>query len=151
VFGGDLPWSLVGVGAVLGIVVIAIDRRLQRAGKHFRIHVLAFALGVYLPLKLSAAILAGGLIHVIGEKSVGTHVESENHAGLLGAAGLVTGEALMGIALAIPVALSGIWPSLSADPFMLFDTPPAGGWPGLVILGMVGLWLYRRATGLRRQ
>lgn len=151
VFGGDLPWSLVGVGAVLGIVVIAIDRRLQRAGKHFRIHVLAFALGVYLPLKLSAAILAGGLIHVIGEKSVGTHVESENHAGLLGAAGLVTGEALMGIALAIPVALSGIWPSLSADPFMLFETPPAGGWPGLVILGMVGLWLYRRATGLRRQ
>jgi putative OPT family oligopeptide transporter len=147
VFGGDLPWDLVGLGAVVAVLVIAIDQRLHRAGKGFRIHVLAFALGLYLPLKLSAAILAGGVIQALAHKYKQADIEGGNHAGILCAAGLVTGEALMGIAIAIPVALSGMWPSLSADPFVLFATPPAGGWPGLVVLVMVSLWLYHCSTG----
>src|SRR3989442_1039371 len=66
--------------------------------------------------------------------------------GLLFAAGLVTGEALMGILLAVPIALSGLWPTLGADPFQLFETPPLGGWPGLVVLAAVAVLLHRTAT-----
>ncbi|MDR4474119.1 MAG: oligopeptide transporter, OPT family, partial [Nitrospira sp.] len=65
--------------------------------------------------------------------------------GLLCAAGLVTGEALVGILLALPIALSSVWPSLSGDPFQLFAAPPWGGWPGLLALALVGLVLLRSA------
>jgi hypothetical protein len=63
------------------------------------------------------------------------------------AAGLVTGEAIMGIVLAVPVALSSQWPSIRADPFQLYETPPLGGWPGLVALGAVAAILYRSSIG----
>ena len=62
--------------------------------------------------------------------------------GLLFAAGLITGEALMGIMLAAPIALAALWPGLSPDPFTLFDSPPLGGWPGLLVVAMVGWILY---------
>jgi hypothetical protein len=63
---------------------------------------------------------------------------------------LITGEALMGIMLAIPIALSALWPGVSSDPFTVFDSPPLGGWPGLFIVVLVGWALYWIATGPRR-
>jgi len=145
VFGGSLPWHLVGVGMVLGMLVIGLDLRQARRGAVLRFPVLAVALGMYLPLKLSATILFGGLlaeyVRVAGKSS---DVPTEDR-GLLCAAGLVTGEALVGILLALPIALSSIWPSLSGDPFQLFADPPLGGWPGLAALIVVGLLLVRAA------
>lgn len=52
----------------------------------------------------------------------------------------------MGIMLAIPITLGLVWTSLDPDPFTLFDHPPLGGWPGLVVTGLVGLLLYRIAS-----
>jgi hypothetical protein len=49
--------------------------------------------------------------------------------------------------LAVPVALSSQWPSIRADPFQLYETPPLGGWPGLVALGAVAAFLYRSSIG----
>ncbi len=142
IFGAGLPWSLVGLGAVIGILVILLDRRQEIHGSDFRLPVLAVALGIYLPLKLSAAICVGGVISAFaGKATVGS--EEPSRRGLLFAAGLITGEALMGIMLAIPIALAALWPGLSPDPFTLFDSPPLGGWPGLVIVAMVGMALYR--------
>lgn len=145
VFGGSLPWHLVGVGMVLGVVVIGLDMRQARRNAALRFPVLAVALGMYLPLKLAATILFGGLlaeyVRVAGKSS---DVPTEDR-GLLCAAGLVTGEALVGILLALPIALSSIWPSLSGDPFQLFADPPLGGWPGLAALIVVGLLLVRAA------
>jgi len=51
----------------------------------------------------------------------------------------------MGILLAVPIALSGIWPALGADPLKLFDAPPLGAWPGGVAVAVVGILLYRTA------
>jgi hypothetical protein len=62
---------------------------------------------------------------------------------------LITGEALMGILLAVPIALSGLWPSMNADPFKLFEIPPLGGWPGLVVVGGIAVMLYRIASSSR--
>ena len=147
VFGGDLPWGMVALGALIALFVIAWDRRLQRTGNAFRIPVLAFALGLYLPLKLSGAILIGGLVAGLVQKREGhARKQKGGQAGLLCAAGLVTGEALVGIALAIPVALSGLWPTLSPDPLMVFEVAPWGGWPGLMVLSAVTLWLYLHAA-----
>ena len=145
VFGGSLPWHLVGVGMVLGMLVIGLDMRQARRNAALRFPVLAVALGMYLPLKLSATILFGGLLaEYVRAAGKFSDVPTEDR-GLLCAAGLVTGEALVGILLALPIALSSIWPSLSGDPFQLFADPPLGGWPGLAALIVVGLLLGRVA------
>ena len=147
VFGAGLPWDLVAFGAGIGVIIIGLDRRQQVLRKPMRFPVLAVALGMYLPLKLSAAVMAGGLIaEAVRRTRVGADGGSEQH-GILCAAGLVTGEALMGIGLAVPIALSSAWPSIAADPFMLFAAPPLGAWPGMVVFAAVAWWLYRAAKG----
>jgi putative OPT family oligopeptide transporter len=148
-FGAGLPWPLVGLGAAIGVGIILVDRRLERRGGEFRLPVLAVALGIYLPLKLSAAICAGGVIAEFARNRVGQGHEPSRR-GLLFAAGLITGEALMGILLALPIALVALWPAFNADPFTLFDRPPLGGWPGLITVILVGAALYRVATGSPR-
>jgi uncharacterized oligopeptide transporter (OPT) family protein len=138
------------LGMAIGILVILADRRQETRGSDFRLPVLAVALGIYLPLKLSAAICVGGVISAFVRKAA-VGGDEPSRQGLLFAAGLITGEALMGIMLAIPIALAALWPSLSPDPFTLFDSPPLGGWPGLVIVAIVGLAMYRIARGSTRK
>jgi putative OPT family oligopeptide transporter len=146
VFGEGLPWDMVAMGVGVGVVAILFDRRQETRGSAFRVPVLAVALGIYLPLKLSAAILAGGIVGEIARRGSEGSTGRAARRGLLGAAGLVTGEALMGILLAVPIAVSGIWPGLDADPIKLFEAPPLGGWPGLAALTAVAAWLYRTET-----
>jgi len=149
VFGAGLPWPLVGLGAVIGVLVILADRRQEMRGSAFRLPVLAVALGIYLPLKLSAAICVGGLISAFARRTA-REGDEPSQRGLLFAAGLITGEALMGILLAVPIALAALWPALSPDPFTIFGSPPLGGWPGLLIVALVGWALYRIVIGLPR-
>ena len=148
VFGGNVPWHLIALGAAIGIAVIAVDQRLAGRNSLFRLPALAVALGMYLPLKLSVTICLGGLLAELSRRRSGNRslLSVENEAGLLIAAGLVTGEALMGIVLALPVALSSQWPSIGSDPFQLYDRPPLGGWPGLLALAAIALFLYRRGA-----
>lgn len=145
VFGGDLPWTLITFGALLGIGVIVFDRRQELHGRTFRLPVLAVALGIYLPFKLSASIFGGGLIAALVQRKIRSIDEIVPRKGLLVAAGLITGEALMGIVLAVPLGLNAMWPSVHSDPFRLFDNPPLDGWPGVVVVGVTAFWLYRVA------
>lgn len=145
VFGKGLPWHLVGLGAAIGVATIWVDRVQEARGAALRFPVLAVALGFYLPLKLSAAILMGGLIAELARSRTLLSGKAPGNGGLLFAAGLVTGEALMGIVLALPLALVSFWPALGADPLRLFDAPPLGPWPGVVVIGGVTALLYRAA------
>ena len=148
VFGAGLPWPLVGLGALIGGLVILADRTFEQRGGEFRLPVLAVALGIYLPLKLSATIVLGGVIAALATRMAATGEPARR--GLLFAAGLITGEALMGIFLAIPIALGALWSGLSPDPLMLFEVPPLGGWPGLAAVVVVGWALYRIASASSR-
>ena len=146
VFGEGLPWSLVGMGAMIGVGVILLDHRLATRDATFRMPVLAVALGIYLPLKLSAAIFVGGLIAEFARRGASGPDSRGARQGLLFAAGLVTGEALMGILLALPIALNALWPSLNSDPLKLFDSPPLGAWPGVIAVALTAWFLYHAAT-----
>ena len=148
VFGAGLPWPLVGLGMMIGIIVILADRRLEARNSTFRLPVLGVALGIYLPLKLSATIFLGGLIAVLSNAAVEQR-DQPSRSGLLFAAGLITGEALMGILLAIPIALGAFWPGISSDPFTVFEKPPIGGWPGVLVVMLVGWLLYQTAQTAR--
>jgi putative OPT family oligopeptide transporter len=111
VFAGGLPWNIIAIGAVIAVVVIAIDAVLQSRNSKFRIPVMAFAVGVYLPFDLNVPILLGGIIALFVQRHLDkTKASPERRGevermGLLAAAGFITGEALLGIGLAVPVAV----------------------------------------------
>jgi uncharacterized oligopeptide transporter (OPT) family protein len=141
---------------VVAVVIIAVDLVLEARGAKFRTPVLAVAVGIYLPLELSVPILLGGLVSLAAHRyhvrraSLPEVKSAGERNGLLLAAGLITGEAMLGILLAIPLAIwegenriaesFGGWTGLE-DPLW---------WPGLVLLGFVVAVLYRIARGPRR-
>lgn len=145
IFGGQLPWTTIGIGALIGAVIIAVDSWLKASGKKFRIPVLACAIGIYLPIELMVPIFLGGLLAHIVERKKGGAKNDEEHGrihrtGLLFSAGLITGEALMGIFIAIPIVITG-----SASVLALPESMHFGGWLGLIFLAIIAAMLYRYA------
>jgi putative OPT family oligopeptide transporter len=148
IFRGGLPWTMVGIGAAIAVVIIAIDVWLKNRESNFRMPVLAVAVGLYLPLQLDTSIFVGGLIawaverymaHRSGAKvPVRTTAKARaEKAGLLLASGLITGEALMGIAIAFGIVAVG------PDRLQLFSESPFGSWPGLILLILIVLGIYQ--------
>ncbi|MBL7140973.1 MAG: oligopeptide transporter, OPT family [Planctomycetes bacterium] len=143
VFEWNLPWHMIGVGMGVAVAVIVLDLVLERRQSGFRTPVLAVAVGMYLPLELGTAILAGGLIAwATGRyrrRRDGEGAPSARLAGrgVLLAAGLITGEALVGILLAIPIVVAGGKNPLDVG---LEGGPPA--WPGAGLLLAVMAVLY---------
>lgn len=153
IFGGNLPWNMVGIGAAIGAIIIIIDQYLASKNSDFRMPVLAVAVGLYLPLELDTAIFVGGIIAWLADryfkqKSVAVdpsqHTEAKelgSRYGLLLASGLITGEAIMGILIAIAIVVAG-----SADNIPSLESVPGGSFSGLLILGAVCYVLYRVIT-----
>lgn len=147
-FGGELPWGMVWIGAAIGAAIIIVDETLKARGAKYRAPVLAAAVGIYLPLELTVPIFLGGLLTWIVEKTVGVGSDPDakerlHRRGVLFSAGLITGEALMGIFIAIPIVGSG-----RADVLALperFQPGAWGEWLGLAILGVISWFLYRAA------
>ena len=150
-FGGVLPWGMIAIGAGIGAAIIALDEWLKSRGAKFRVPVLAAAIGIYLPLELMVPIFLGGLLsHLVQRKhKVGDDNEEEkdriHRPGTLFSAGLITGEALMGIAIAVPIVVSG-----SADVLALPEAWHFNQWIGLVVLAVVGWLLYRTGAQSKR-
>jgi putative OPT family oligopeptide transporter len=94
VFHGGLPLGTIATGAALAAMLGFSDRYLERRGSKWRTPIMPAAIGLYLPFGLSVAIFIGALAHSI----FGPEDEAESGPGILLAAGLVAGEALMGVA-----------------------------------------------------
>ena len=80
-FGGDLNWGLIGIGALIGAVVIVIDEVLRRTGK-LRLPPLAVGIGIYLPMSLTLVIPLGALSAgpTTGGRSAGAASRAEEAA-----------------------------------------------------------------------
>lgn len=89
VMGGNLPWTLVGIGAAVAIVFEVL-----------KIPVLPVAIGVYLPIHLVSPIFIGGLIREFFDKK-GEKGKASAEKGVLYSSGLIAGEGLIGILLAV--------------------------------------------------
>ena len=90
VMDGNLPWGLVLVGVCLTVVVEILG-----------LPVLPFAIGVYLPVQLNACIMIGGLIRLFFDKMKRKDKEEVVTDGILYCSGMIAGEGLVGIILAI--------------------------------------------------
>ena len=146
IFGGQLPWTTIGIGAGIGAVIIAIDQWLIARKSSFRVPVLACAVGIYLPIELSVPIFFGGLVSWLVERTFGVGKDEEardriHQRGMLFAAGLITGEALMGIGIAVPIVVTE-----RTDVLALPASMQSGEWLGLALLIGVAVLLYRTAV-----
>ena len=125
VMGGRMPWSTVAVGIALGLAIAIVEAVLRRRGGSFRLPVMPVAIGLYLPQGLSVTIFIGSLIHLVDRcsrrhggalatesgvandnrvREVGARRRAGTEARLLLAAGMIAGEALMGVLIGALVA-----------------------------------------------
>ncbi len=142
VFHGGLPWTMVGIGAAIGVAIIIVDQVLAARGSSFRAPILAVAVGIYLPYELSSAILAGGLIaHFAARAHAGRDGETSLRHGMLFAAGLITGEALVGILMAVPIVVTA-----NADVLAIPESMRMSSFAGLVVIALVMHRIYRIAA-----
>jgi putative OPT family oligopeptide transporter len=144
VFGGGLPWGLVAIGAAIGAVNIAFDVWLERRGSGWRAPSLAVAVGIYLPLEVSTPLVVGGVLAALAARRRRRAGAPAERDGVLFAAGLITGEAMLGILLAIPIVIAG-----DAEVLALPFHGPAT--LGLAALAALCFGLYRAATAAPRQ
>ena len=99
----------------------------------FRMPILAVAVGIYLPVELAVPIFIGGLLSYMAKRARGGNAA---RTGSLLAAGLITGEALIGIGIAVPIVLS-------EDIDVLKLPFSAGTWLGLLAVAVAAVLLYR--------
>lgn len=137
VFSQNLQWNLIIIGAVIALVIIVIDMLLAYKKINFRLPVMAIAVGMYLPITLSVPIFIGGLLSPRQSLQQGKAETS----GTLMAAGLIAGEALLGILLAIPFAL------LQATDVLYIFTATDGfifELSGMVVFTVIAIVLFKQ-------
>jgi putative OPT family oligopeptide transporter len=148
-FGGSLPAGMIAIGAAIGAAIIVLDLYLKRRGSRWSAPVLAVAVGIYLPLDVTTPILAGGIVaemvarwHIA--RSPKGDLEKLAQNGMLFAAGLITGEALVGIFIAMC-----IWISKNPDVLAMASELPGGKWWAAMLLLGICYWIFRAGTPRR--
>jgi putative OPT family oligopeptide transporter len=137
---------MIAIGAIIGALIIVLDLYLKHRGSRWSAPVLAVAVGIYLPLDVSTPILAGGIVaemvtrwHV--KHSAGGDHEQLKQNGMLFAAGLITGEALIGIFIAMC-----IWISKNPNVLAVASELPGGKWWAAAVLLGICYWIFRAGT-----
>ncbi len=141
VISGQLDWGLIGIGALVGLAIVAIDEVLRRTGK-LRFPPLAVGLGIYLPTSTTLLIIVGAF----AAKWYDTWAERlpygdvAKRLGILLASGFIVGESIFGVILAGIIVASG-----KGEPLALvgasFATPAI--WIGAAAFIAVVFALYR--------
>ncbi|HEY8892048.1 MAG TPA: oligopeptide transporter, OPT family [Clostridium sp.] len=135
----QLPWALVLVGATFGIMCELMN-----------IPVLPFALGLYLPIYLSSGVLIGGILRAmvntkfkkdkVGSGSEQLKIQTEK--GVLLASGLVAGDALIGIVIAV-FAIAKIDIGFGAK---ILPSVTGSPWTAAIVMLLFATWVYRYIT-----
>lgn len=131
---GNLPWTLVICGVCLAVVVEILE-----------IPVLPFAVGLYLPVHLSTPMMAGGLIRWYVERK-----KRQTGKGILYASGLIAGEGLVGILLAV-FAIIPAGNGTVADRFNLSGKLALGNWGALIVFVLFSVLFLYVAAGKKER
>ena len=145
----NVDWSLLRVGALVGVVVIAADEFLRRYTKSAHLSPLAVGLGIYLPTQSTLMVVVGAVAGWYYDRRAdrSPRPESTKQLGVLLASGLIVGEGLVGVLIAAFVAFSGTdFPlALVGDAF----ANHAAVWIGGGVFALTVFLLYRWVAGLR--
>ena len=115
----NLPWTLLFIGVFIAVVVDILG-----------ISVLPVAIGLYLPLELSSTIMIGGILRWVVDKKNGAD-DKESSSGILFCSGMIAGEGLVGILLAI-LAVVGV-----ADKLDMSGRVNAGTIGGIILIALM--------------
>ncbi len=104
-----LDWSMIGIGALIGVVVIVADELLARSGKAASLPPLAVGLGIYLPTSTTLMVVVGAVAGWFFDRRADrtSKPDATKQLGVLLASGMIVGESLIGVALAALVVFSG--------------------------------------------
>ena len=133
VMGGNLPWTLVFIGVFIAIMVELRS-----------IPVLPFAIGLYLPIELSACIMVGGILRLILEKVYEGKANKDKviNNGVLCCSGMIAGEGLVGILLAI-LAVATVNGKTIAEIVDLSGVVNLGQIGGLIVMALIILLILK--------
>ncbi|MDD6918910.1 MAG: oligopeptide transporter, OPT family [Peptoniphilaceae bacterium] len=137
VMNNDLPWNLVFVGSFIAIMVELLG-----------VTVLPFAIGLYLPINTSLGIMFGGLVRIAVDKIKASKEEKKDAEtrGTLYSAGLIAGEGIMGIILAV-FALIPVKGKTLADLINISEKFALSQEASVVIFICLGILIFTKAKG----
>ena len=141
VIGGKLNWSMIEIGAAVGVGIVLLDEVL-RLGGLLRIPPLAVGLGIYLPMEATLPVVVGAVIGWIYNRS--RRSERAERLGVLVASGMIVGESLFGVLNAgLIVAFNKDAPLAVVGPSFPATALAVVGFSGLIVL-LYG-WLGHKA------
>jgi putative OPT family oligopeptide transporter len=150
VIAGDIDWSLIEIGALIGVGIVLLDEILRRTTKHMHIPPLAVGLGIYLPTSATLMIVVGAVAGWFYDRRADrtSRPEAAKQLGVLLASGLIVGEGI------IQVVISVI-KSLSSKPAPLALVGPGFETAGIILGGVTFAamafilyrWILRMASG----
>jgi putative OPT family oligopeptide transporter len=139
VIGGNLNWTMIGIGALVGIGLIVLDAVLG-AMKKLRIPPLAVGIGIYLPMSATFAVIIGAILSWWYDRRVSStpNPERAKRLGTLVASGLIVGESVWGVINA------GLIVALTKDaPIALVPASfAAAPYLGVILFLAAIVWLY---------
>jgi len=154
VIAADIDWSLIGIGAMIGVGIVLLDEILARTTKHMRVPPLAVGLGIYLPTSSTLMIIVGAVVGwFYDRRAYGTpRPEATKQLGILLASGLIVGEGVIAVVISLikafssktaPLALVGPDGFLAKWIPILAKFETAGIIIGGIAFAIIGFVLYR--------
>jgi putative OPT family oligopeptide transporter len=152
VLNAQLDWSLIGAGALVGAVMIALDETLGFL-KRLRLPPLAVGIGIYLPMEATLPVVLGACIGWLYNRSIQGRGNADmlQRFGVLLASGLIVGESLLGVVNAGVIIAAN-----NPTPLALVGAAfaPTSAWIGAAVLAALILvsyfWVSRQAQAIPR-
>jgi putative OPT family oligopeptide transporter len=140
VLGGGLDWGLIGIGAVIGAIVIAVDEMLRRTGRG-ALPPLAVGMGIYLPMQVTSMVVVGAVLGYFYNRWAARQANPEfaERMGVLTATGLIVGDGLFNIAYAAIVGATN-----NPDVLAVVSTSSATVPLGILVFAGIVVYAYRR-------
>jgi putative OPT family oligopeptide transporter len=147
VIAADIDWSLIRMGAYIGVAIIVLDAILAKTTKHMRVPPLAVGLGIYLPTASTLMIVVGTIVGWCFDRRADRtpNPEKTKQLGVLLASGLIVGESTIGVVISAIVVFSGV-----AAPLALVGAgyETAGKIIGGIAFAGIAFVLYRWVLGM---
>ena len=145
----QIDWGLIGIGALAGIVIIALDELLG-ATKRMRLPPLAVGIGIYLPASTTATVVVGALAGWAYNRWTDgfANPDAAKRLGVLLASGMIVGESLCGVLLAGLIVASGKGTPLELVGDWFANWSELLG--GIAFIALCA-WLYRWVGGLAKR
>jgi putative OPT family oligopeptide transporter len=154
VIAANIDWSLIGIGALIGVGIVLLDEILARTTKHMRVPPLAVGLGIYLPTSSTLMIIVGAVVGWLYDRRADhtPRPDASKQLGVLLASGLIVGEGVIAVVISLikafsskpaPLALVGPDGSLAKWVPILAKFETAGIIIGGIAFAVIAFALYR--------